>query len=326
VFLNDVLLGVIMESGLTSRYRWAVSMKSSRPKGDRVRIDAATAEQLAHAKAAREAKMQEERRRTVGLRLSATKAELDAAEDRRRLLHLPLSAAEVDVEAAEAKAARVAAGDVCFMEAADHITLSERDAVATKTSSSGYNLEFSTAAGAVLASGTHYATFTLNTLDHVMYVGLVTDDCDVRRGKNAHYQAGNVFFSTHTGRRYSDGRTDGRTDAMPGRHGGAKRGDRVGLIFDTATGTLTVCLNDVELGAIADRCLLRERYRWAVSMHIEGASVRLVRSNPLAPSLRGSGAPSPGRASANIEHDMGMGRATQSFPPCLASLHTLAVR
>lgn len=130
---------------------------------------------------------------------------------------------------------------------------------------------FRTAAGGgLLAAGRHRAVFVVQTIgpySNGMFFGVVAQGSDVRGGDYAHYEAGNSFFGTNSGRRFPGG------DEWPGSQR-AQQGDRVGLLLDTTEGSLTVFLNDVLLGVMVESGLTG-RYRWAVSMYKEGDSVRI---------------------------------------------------
>ena len=171
-----------------------------------------------------------------------------------------------------------------LIEAAAEIALSEQNAVATVTDNKiawfhnpagVYSCCTHTAASGLLMSGTHYAVFALERVGAVInytYVGLVAEGCDVRRTQQAPHTAGNCFIDVGSGQCMPV-----NTD-WPGRvkMKRAKQGDRVGLLFDTAQGSLTVFLNDRLLGVAMSG--LSGRYRWAISMVYKGNRVRISRS------------------------------------------------
>jgi hypothetical protein len=172
---------------------------------------------------------------------------------------------------------------VSFADAHPDFVLSEHGAVATLSDSTGEEADggLRTAAGRrVMGEGLHYAVFTLlNHSSFGVYIGVVSDNCDVRGGAPNLFwiMQGTRFF--HTASTYTE---DGREWPR------VSRGDRVGLLLDTHAGTLEVFKNDVRLGAIhapsTDDNKLKHRvfkaqgcagYRWAVSMSNEGQCVRI---------------------------------------------------
>ncbi len=176
-----------------------------------------------------------------------------------------------------------------FADAHPDIVLSKDGAVATMTPDTHFGTPaLRTVAGRrVLGEGhlgLHYAVFTLLNHSsfairdcylpfHGVYIGVVTDNCDVQGG------APNIPW-LYDGTRFFH--TAGRVDDP------CRRGDRVGLLLDTHEGTLEVFKNDVRLGVLhrpsEDDNDLAHRvfkakgcggYRWAVSMGNEGQCVRI---------------------------------------------------
>ena len=171
-----------------------------------------------------------------------------------------------------------------FVEAHENISLSEEGAVVTVTTRDGFN--FRTAAGPVLSGGTrHYAVFTMEHIVSAMFIGVVPDDCDVQGGQSVFNDDGSCFLRTIDGMRFP-GVT--KWPGLPAKYQ-IKRGERIGLLLDTAVGSLTVFLNDVLLGVMETSSLQGRRYRWAVSMHMQGTIVRIepapVPSRPTAEEL-----------------------------------------
>lgn len=151
-----------------------------------------------------------------------------------------------------------------FVQAAEQvIALSDNGAVATVTAR--YTSRFRTAASSLLVGDKHYAVFTIERGCN-LYVGVVTERCDVRHGSMAHDNVGNCFICVTSGKCYP-----GNSDWLGRRP--IKEGDRVGLLLDTTDGTLGVFVNRVFCGVMMESGL-RGRYRWAVSMFAADQRVR----------------------------------------------------
>jgi hypothetical protein len=145
------------------------------------------------------------------------------------------------------------------------VALSDNGAVATIISRTTPT-SFCTTIGGVLEGDVNYAVFTLERGSH-MFVGVVAEQCECVYTGQAHTKEGNCFICTVSGKCWP-----GNSDWLG--QGPVTEGDRVGLLLNTTTGSLSVFMNRVFRGVMMGAGLLG-RYRWAVSMRGVGDRVRI---------------------------------------------------
>ena len=160
-----------------------------------------------------------------------------------------------------------------------HVVLSAGGARATKTSededefgdSTGFRAA-SCGSACVLRAGVHFAQFTLVGERAVAMVGIIRPDWDVEEGHSAEEEPEHCFYWSATGRRFG-----GSDEAAPAQWEGmetATGGERIGMLLDMTSGTMTVYKNDRRLGVMATD--LSGEFCWAVSLGMQpGTSVQI---------------------------------------------------
>ena len=132
----------------------------------------------------------------------------------------------------------------------------------------------------VMRAGCHYIQFTVDQVPAELpvtrttrpeaWVGVIRPGWEDRLF--GHSYKGRCFYRTDTGRKVpsaEDGAIGSYWEGMQP----TENGDRVGLLLNVDTGTLTVYRNDVYLGVVATG--LTKQFRWAVRIHGMTTTVRV---------------------------------------------------
>eukprot|EP01046_Picozoa_sp_COSAG06_P023785 COSAG06_NODE_1905_length_8095_cov_10.218984_9_plen_546_part_00 len=160
---------------------------------------------------------------------------------------------------------------------------------ATRTDESRWkpNVSARTAATDPLPSGgRHFAEFELlsgvtedgaTSANAGFFIGLIAADADVQ-AKDHQEKRGNCFLDAFSGRRFQKD-TGGtmlgeKWKGTPSRGQLAFNSDRIGLLFDSDAGRLSVFKNGEWLGVMMPRGLTG-KFRWAVALYRRGTSVRI---------------------------------------------------